>query len=258
MTAFQLLIALPFGLAVGSFLTVVVGRVPAGESLVRPRSRCPGCGTQIRSIDNIPVLSWLLLGGRCRSCRVRISPVYPLLELGTAGLFAGAALAFEDPWIAVLMAPFLALLLVLALIDLRHRILPNRLVYPSFLIAAPYLVIARVAGAPVDLVDAGIGLVAYGGGLLALALLSPRGMGMGDVKLAGLIGLVLGALGIRYVGVAAGLAILLGGVAAVVALLAGRSRKSGLPFGPSIAIGAAVATFAGGQIADAYLRLVGA
>jgi leader peptidase (prepilin peptidase) / N-methyltransferase len=237
---------------------VVVGRVPAGESLVRPRSRCPACGTQIRSIDNIPVLSWLLLRGRCRSCRVRISPVYPLLELGTAGLFVGAALTFEDPWIAALMAPFLALLLVLAVIDLRHRILPNRLVYPALLIAAPYLVIARVAGAPVDLVDAGIGLVAYGGGLLALALLSPRGMGMGDVKLAGLIGLVLGALGIRYVGVAAGLAILLGGVAAIVALLAGRSRKSGLPFGPSIAVGAAVAAFAGDQIADAYLRFVGA
>jgi leader peptidase (prepilin peptidase)/N-methyltransferase len=257
-TAIRLAVAIPFGLVFGSFLTVAISRVPAGESLVRPRSRCPSCGTQIRNRDNIPVLSWILLAGRCRACRTRISPIYPLTELATCALFVGAALTFDDPWVAVLLAPFLGLLVALTVIDVRHRIIPNRLVYPAFLIAAGYLVVARVAGAPVDLLDSSIGLLAYGGGLLIVALIAPKGMGMGDVKLAGLVGLVLGALGLRYVGVAAGVGILVGGVAAIVALIGGASRKSGLPYGPSIAVGAIVAAFAGDQIADAYLRLIGA
>jgi leader peptidase (prepilin peptidase)/N-methyltransferase len=257
-TAIRLAVAIPFGLVFGSFLTVAISRVPAGGSLVRPRSTCPSCGTQIRNVDNIPVLSWVLLRGRCRACGARISAVYPLTELATCALFVGAALTFDDPWIAVLMAPFLGLLFALAVIDIRHRIIPNRLVYPSFLIACGYLLVARVAGAPVDLLDALIGVLAYGGGLLLVALIAPRGMGMGDVKLAGLIGLVLGALGLRFVAVAAGVGILIGGVAAIVALLAGASRKSGLPYGPSIAAGAVIAAFVGDQIADAYLRLIGA
>jgi leader peptidase (prepilin peptidase)/N-methyltransferase len=203
-------------------------------------------------------VSWLILRGRCRSCGAPISPIYPLTELATAGLFAAGALAFDDPWVAVLMAPFLGVLLAFTVIDVRHRIIPNRLLYPFFLLAAGFLVVARLAGAPIDLADAAIGCLAYGGGLLVIAFISPRGMGMGDVKLAGLVGLVLGALGGRYVLVAAGVGILVGGVAAVLALLAGRSRKSGLPYGPSIAVGAAAAVFAGERIADAYLRFVGA
>lgn len=252
----RLAIAVPFGLVFGSFLTVAIARIPAGESVVRPRSRCPSCGTEIRSRDNIPVVSWLLLRGRCRSCGARISPVYPLTELACAGLFVAAALTFEDGWIAALLAPFLALLVAITVIDIRHRIIPNRLVYPSVVVAAVYLVVARQAGSSVDLVDAGIGFLAYGGGLLVIAFIAPRGMGMGDVKLAALVGLVLGAVGIRFVGVAAGLGILVGGVAAIVALLLGASRKSGLPYGPSIAVGAGIAAFAGDQIADAYLRFV--
>ena len=130
----------------------------------------------------------------------------------------------------MLLAPFLGLLVAIAVIDWRHRIIPNGLDLPRLLIAAGYLVVARLAGAPVDLVDAVIGFLAYGGGLLLdRPHRSPKGMGMGDVKLAALVGLVLGALGLRYVAVAAGLGILIGGVAAVVALVAGRSRKSGLP-----------------------------
>jgi leader peptidase (prepilin peptidase)/N-methyltransferase len=256
--AIRLAVVIPFGLAFGSFLTVAIARVPAGESLARPRSRCPACGEQIRSADNVPVLSWLLLRGRCRACKARISAVYPLTELATAGLFAATALTFEEPWIVGLLAPFLGVLAAITVIDWRHRIIPNRLVYPSFLIAAGYLVIARLAGAPMDLVDALIGCLAYGGGLLLIALISPRGMGMGDVKLAGLVGLVLGALGLRYVGVAAGVGILVGGVAAIVALLGGASRKSGLPYGPWIAVGAGVAAFFGDRLVDAYLRFIGA
>jgi leader peptidase (prepilin peptidase)/N-methyltransferase len=257
-TLVRLIVAIPFGLVFGSFLTVAIHRLPAKESLIRPRSRCPACGTQIRGVDNIPVLSWLVLRGRCHACKAGISVIYPLTELATAGLFSAAALHFEDPWLAVLFAPFLGILLAVAVIDLRHRIIPNGLMYPCLVIAPVYLVLARLAGAPVDLADAGIGFLAYGGGLLLVALIAPRGMGMGDVKLAALVGLVLGALGLRNVAVAAGLGILVGGVAAIVALLLGASRKSGLPYGPSLAVGAAVATLAGDQIADAYLRLIGA
>lgn len=256
--AIRLVVVIPFGLAFGSFLTVAIARLPAGESLVRPRSRCPACGVQIRSADNVPVLSWVMLRGRCRACGARISVVYLLTELATAGLFAATALTFDDPWIIGLLAPFLGVLAAIAVIDWRHRIIPNRLVYPSFLIAAGYLVVARLAGAPVDLVDSLIGCLAYGGGLLVIAFISPRGMGMGDVKLAGLVGLVLGALGVRFVGVAAGVGILLGGVAAIVALIAGAGRKTGLPYGPWIAVGAGVAVFFGDGLADAYLRFVGA
>jgi leader peptidase (prepilin peptidase)/N-methyltransferase len=257
-TGIRIAIAIPFGLAFGSFLTVAIARLPAKESLVRPRSRCPSCGAQIRTVDNIPVLSWILLRGRCHACRARISVVYPLTELVTCGLFVASALTFEDPWLAVLFGPFMGLMLAVAVIDWRHRIIPNRLVYPAFLISAAYLLIARVAGAPVDLAAAGIGLLGYGGGLLVVAFISPRGMGMGDVKLAGLVGLVLGALGGRYVLVAAGVGILVGGVAAIVALMFGASRKTGIPYGPSIALGAVVSALAGDQLADAYLRLIGA
>jgi leader peptidase (prepilin peptidase)/N-methyltransferase len=250
----RVVVALLFGLVFGSFLTVVVHRVPAGESIVRPRSRCPSCGTQIRSSDNIPVLSWILLRGRCRACGARIPVVYPLTELGTAALFVAAALHFEDVWVAIMMAPFCGLMLGLAVIDYRHKILPNRIVYPSLVIFPAYLVVAAIAGADVDLVRAGIGFLAYGGGLLLIAIVSPRGMGMGDVKLAALIGVVLGSLGLRYVGVAAAAGILLGGVVAIGALLAGAGRKRAIPFGPFLAAGAVIAAFWGAGLASLYLN----
>lgn len=255
-TVIAIVIALPFGLAFGSFLTVVVHRVPEGESLVRPRSRCPSCGTRIRAVDNIPVISWLLLRGRCRSCRARISAIYPLLELGSGILFVAVALRFDDPWVAVMLAPFLSLLAAISVIDIRHRIIPNRIVYPASIAFAAYLIVAAVAGGEVDLARAAIGCIAYGGVLLIVALLVPRGMGMGDVKLTALIGLVLGSLGLGYVAVAGAAGVVLGGVGALVALAAGASRKNAIPFGPYLAAGAAVATFAGPQIADAYLRLL--
>jgi len=147
-------------------------------------------------------------------------------------------------------------LLALAVIDARTKKLPNRIVYPTLAVSAVYLAAAALAGAPVDLLGAGIGFLGYGGGLLVVALVSPKGMGMGDVKLAALIGLVLGALGLRYVAVAAGLGILLGGVGAVVALLAGASRKQAVPFGPFLAAGAVLAVFVAPQAARIYLDLL--
>ncbi len=257
MIAARALIFALVGLAFGSFLTVVVHRVPKGESLVSPRSRCPSCGSQLRNADNVPVVSWLLLRGRCRSCGARISPIYPLTELATGALFAAAALGFEGVWVAAIMAPFLGLLVALSAIDVRHRIIPNRIVYPSFAVFAASIVVADLAGAGLDVARAALGTLAYGGALLVVALVSPRGMGMGDVKLAGLIGLVLGSLGLRFVAVGAGVGIVLGGAGAIVALLAGASRKQALPFGPFLAAGAVVAALFGEQLASAYLRIVG-
>ena len=254
--AFRVAVFLPVGLVFGSFLTVVVHRVPAGESVVRPRSRCPACGATLRNIDNVPVVSWLALRGRCHACGARIPAVYPLVELGTGLLFVATALRFEDWWTAVMLAPFLGVLVALAIIDARTKKLPNRIVYPTLLVASAYLIVARLGGGSVDLLDATLGFLAYGGGLLVVALIAPRGMGMGDVKLAALIGLVLGSLGLEYVAVAAGLGIVFGGVGALVALLRGAGRKQAIPFGPFLAAGAVVATFVAPAISDAYLDLL--
>jgi leader peptidase (prepilin peptidase) / N-methyltransferase len=244
------------GLLIGSFLTVVVYRVPRKEPITRGRSMCPGCGSIIRARDNVPVVSWLLLRGRCRSCGARISVRYPLTELATAGLFLGASLEFADVLVAGMMALFLAVLLAVSIIDVEHRIVPNRIVYPSTVVSLAAVVALDLTDHGLDTVDGLIGLLAYGGGLLIIALISPRGMGMGDVKLAGLIGLVLGSIALSRVGVAAGTAILLGGVGAIAALAMGRGRKSALPFGPYLAAGAAISAFWGAQIADAYIRLM--
>ena len=257
MTVVRVLVALPLGLVFGSFLTVAVHRLPSNESLVRPRSRCPSCGTQLRARENIPVASWVLLRGRCRSCGARISLAYPLLELATAALFVGAALAFDRVWEAVIVAPFLGLMPALAIIDWRHRIIPNRLIYPSLVIFPVLIGLAAATDGGADPLRALLGLASYGGGLLIVALLSPRGMGVGDVKLAALIGLVLGSLGLSFVAVAAAAGILLGGLGAIGALARGAARKQTIPFGPFLAAGAVAAAFLGNQISDAYLRLLG-
>jgi len=241
------------GLLIGSFLTVVVHRVPRKMNVARGRSMCPDCGAVIRARDNVPVASWLVLRGRCRSCGARISPIYPATELATAGLFAGASLAVDDMWVAVLLSAFLAVLLSVAAIDVQHRIIPNWIVYPSVIVAAAAVLAIDLAGGPLNAVHGLIGLAAFGGGLLVIALVS-RGMGMGDAKLAGLIGLVLGSIALSRVGVAAAMAILFGGMGGIVALAMGRDRKSAIPFGPYLAAGAAVAVFAGAWIARAYLR----
>ena len=247
-------VALPLGLAAGSFLTVLIHRLPAGESVARPRSRCPGCGAEIGGRDNIPVVSWVLLRGRCRGCGMRISVVYPLTELATAALFVAAALMYRNPWRAVLLCAFLALMPAVTVIDARHRIIPNRLTYPALIGFPIFVVVGWALGAPLDPVRAGLGFAVYGDGLLLLAIIS-RGMGMGDVKLAGVIGIVLGSLGLRFVGVAGGAAIVLGGLGGLLALLLGRSRKDAIPFGPSMAVGAMVAVFLGERLAATYLDL---
>jgi leader peptidase (prepilin peptidase)/N-methyltransferase len=246
------IVALPFGLGVGSFMTVAAYRLPKGESVVRPRSRCPACGAEIGARDNVPVLSWLLLRGRCRRCGERISVEYPLLELTTAGLVVLAAIRYPNPWQVVLVGGLLALMPGITLIDLRHRIIPNRLTYPAIVLFALVIVLAWSIGDAADPVKAGLGLLVFGGGIFVIASVS-GGMGLGDVKLAAVIGLVLGSLGLRFVGVAAGATIVLGGLGGIVALMMGSGMKSKIPYGPYLAAGALVAGLWGDPLASWYL-----
>ena len=253
-TAFRAIVAGLIGLAVGSFLTVVVDRVPKKESVVSPRSRCPSCGAGIRARDNIPVFSYLLLRGRCHTCQVRISARYPILEAATGASFAGVAVVHDRPLPVVMLCVFCAVMLTVAAIDLELKIIPNAITYPAVPAFAAIVLLGAILGQDLDPVRALLGGLAYGGGFFVIALIAPRGLGMGDVKLTLLIGLVLGSLGLAYVGVAAGAAILLGGLGGIIALLAGRGRKSAIPFGPFLAAGALVATFWGERIAAWYLR----
>jgi leader peptidase (prepilin peptidase)/N-methyltransferase len=244
------------GLLVGSFLNVVIVRVPQRQSVVRPRSRCPRCDTPLADRDNVPVLSWLVLRGRCRSCGEPISARYPLVELTTAGLFAVAGLRFGADWALPGFLLFFAVLLAVSAIDLEHFIVPNRIVYPAIVVSVPLLALAAVVdGEGGRLARALVGALAAFAGLLVLRLLYPRGMGMGDVKLALLLGLFLGWLGLGHVVVGLFLGFLLGSVVGVGLMAAGRrGRKDHLPFAPFLAAGAVLAVFVGQPLLDWYLR----
>ena len=235
-----------FGALIGSFLNVVAYRVPVGESLVSPGSHCPGCGAAVRPYDNVPVLSWLLLRGRCRNCGMRISPRYPLVELTTAIVFAAvvAVRGFDND--LVLELPFVAALIALAAIDFDHKLLPNKIVYPL----AAYGVIATLLVDQDDLVEnliAGAGAFAF---LLAAVIAYPRGMGMGDVKLAGAMGLYLGLSIIPALLVA----FLSGSLVGVVILAreGAAGRKKAVPFGVFLALGGIVGVLAGPELIDLY------
>jgi leader peptidase (prepilin peptidase) / N-methyltransferase len=236
------------GLVVGSFLNVVAYRLPREESLTHPRSRCPSCATQLRAVDNIPVLSWLALRGRCHHCGAPISARYPLVEASTGVLYA-AVVATQDDAVRIVLGLLLVTALVpITLIDLDQRIIPNR-------ITGPAAVAALVAIAALDtdfLVEAIVAAIAGGGFFLIAALLYPRGMGMGDVKLAGVLGLYLG----RAVAPAILIALLVGvavGAAIIVRKGAVEGRKTAVPFGPFLALGGMVAFFVGNELVDAYL-----
>ncbi len=247
MDAPAVIIAAVGGLLVGSFLNVVAYRLPRGESLVSPGSRCPGCAAPIRPWDNIPVLSWLLLRGRCRNCGTAISARYPLVEASTAILFAAVVAARDDAAGIALGLILVTALVPIVLIDLERRLIPNA-------ITGPAAVAALIAGLALDidgLPEQLIAGVAAGGFFLLAALAYPRGMGMGDVKLAGVLGVCLG----RAVAPAILIA-LLGGVlvgAVVVARVGAREgRKTAVPFGPFLALGGVIALFAGDAIVDWY------
>jgi leader peptidase (prepilin peptidase)/N-methyltransferase len=237
------------GLLLGSFLNVVAYRLPRGESLALPASRCPGCDTPIRPYDNIPVLSWLLLRGRCRSCGARIAWRYPLVELATAALLALTVVVIgpnEDVWLGL---AFVLLLVPVTVIDIDFRIIPNKLMIAGTVIAPAILAVTRPGDIPEHLIAA----AAAGGFLLVAAIAYPSGMGMGDVKLAFVMGLFLG----REVGVAMLVALVAGslvGVAVMARKGTTEGRKTAIPFGPFLALGGLVGLLAGEPVVDWYLR----
>jgi leader peptidase (prepilin peptidase)/N-methyltransferase len=235
-----------FGAVIGSFLNVVAYRVPLGESLVSPPSRCPECEAPVKPYDNVPVVSWVVLRGRCRNCGAPISPRYPLVELATALVFAAvvAVRGFDND--LVLELPFVAALIALAAIDYDHKLLPNKIVYPL----AAYGVIATLLVDRDDLVEnliAGAGAFAF---LLLAVIAYPRGMGMGDVKLAGAMGLYLGLSVIP----ALLTAFLTGSVVGVVIIAreGAAGRKKAVPFGVFLALGGIVGVLAGPELIDLY------
>jgi leader peptidase (prepilin peptidase)/N-methyltransferase len=236
------------GLLVGSFLNVVVWRLPRGESLVRPRSRCPSCGTAIRPWDNIPVISWLLLRGRCRDCGARIAPRYPLVELATGVLYALVVIAKDDTLEVVLGLLLVTALVPITLIDLELRLIPNAITLPAAVAALVAAVALDIGYVPEQLIAA----VAAGGFFFIAAVVYPRGMGMGDVKLAGMLGLYLGRAVAPAIFAALILGVLVG--AGIIALKGAREgRRTAIPFGPFLSLGALIALFAGDALVDAYL-----
>jgi leader peptidase (prepilin peptidase)/N-methyltransferase len=235
------------GLALGSFLNVVAARLPERRSVVKPRSACLACSTEIAWYDNIPVVSYLVLRGRCRTCGARIGLIYPAVELATAGLLAGVVTAFGLSLQAAAAAVFCAALVVVTATDLTHRIVPNKVVVPA---AAVVLALMTASDPSPEWAIAAVGAAGF---LLIAALAYPGGMGMGDVKLAMLMGAGLGH--------AVPVALMLGMIAALVpsAVLFARhgskARKMAIPFAPFLALGAIVVLFAGDALIHAYLAL---
>ena len=256
MEAVGIVLAVIGGLVFGSFANVVVHRVPLKQSIVKPASRCPSCGTPLRARDNIPVVSWLVLRGKCHNCGARISPRYPAIEILVGVLFALAAWRIRPATDLIAYLPLLWVLVVLSFIDLEHKLLPNRIVVPSIVAGIALLGIAAALGP-----GAGSWVRALEGGAVAfasffvLALISPRGMGMGDVKLSAVLGLALayqgwGRLFVGFlIAFAAGA---VGGVALIAAKRAG--MKSEVPFGPYLALGTIVSLLFGAPLVHAWLH----
>ncbi len=235
------------GTIFGSFLNVVVHRLPRHESVVKPASHCPRCATPVKPYDNIPILSWVLLRGRCRGCGEPISPRYPLVEAGTGVLCIGAVLAHQTASGIALSIALILIVVPAALIDLEHRIIPNKLTALGAVVAIVLGTALDPSGEPERLIAG----VAAGGFLLLAALAYPGGMGMGDVKLAGVMGLFLGAAVAPALLIALVSGVLVGAV--IIARKGAQAgRKTAVPFGPFLALGAIVAIYAGTPLVDLY------
>lgn len=257
MAALVLMCAL-LGLIIGSFLNVVVWRVPRGESVLRPGSRCPGCQEPIRPRDNLPVLSWLLLRGRCRDCDTAISARYPLVEVVTAALFGLTAAWFGLSWELPAFLYLAAITVALTLIDLDVKRLPNAIVLPSYVVGLVLLGgAAAITGEWEALLRAGLGMVAMFAFFFVLALIYPAGMGFGDVKLAGVLGLYLGWLGWGELVIGGFLGFLLGGVVGMGLMVVRKAgRKTAIPFGPFMLVGALLSIVVAVPLTDLYLGAV--
>ena len=248
MNAAAAVLSLAPALALGSFLNVVAARVPLRRSIVSPPSACMSCGQRIAWHDNIPVVSWVLLRGRCRGCQSVIPWVYPAVEVTTALLVAGCILAFGVTLEALVAAFFCAVLVVISATDLEHRIIPNRVVLPA---TVAVLAVQTALHPSPEWALAALGASGF---LLAAAIAYPAGMGMGDVKLALLMGAMLG----RVVPVALMLGMLLALVPSIVLLArhGAAARKMGIPFGPFLALGSVIGLFWGEALLDRYLALL--
>jgi leader peptidase (prepilin peptidase)/N-methyltransferase len=244
-----ILVAFLFGLVVGSFLNVVIHRVPRRESVVWPASHCPHCGEPIRPRENIPLISYLLLRGRCKNCKEPISARYPAVEATTGLLFGVAAYKFGTSLDLLHALVFISALIPLAAIDLEHRLLPNAIVGPAALVGLLLSILANPAGWWIYPLSA----IAVAGALLGLALIYPSGMGMGDVKMGGMLGAFLGP----YAALAVFLGALIGAITGGLLMAAGKvHRRSALPFGLFMAAGGLISLFAGPQLWDLYLNLM--
>ena len=247
-TAVAAVLAGILGAIVGSFLNVVVYRLPRGESLSHPPSHCPKCGQPVKPYDNIPVLSWLLLRGRCRHCREPISVRYPLVEAGTALLCALVVVVKGADEEAIIGIVLVLLLVPVTLIDLDHHLIPNKITYPGFVVG----VVLVAALTPDELVESLIASAGAGGFLFVAWFLYPRGMGMGDVKLAFVLGIYLGKAVVPAMFTAFIAGAVVGGI--IIARLGVKDgRKAGIPFGPWLALGGLVGLLAGDAIVDWYV-----
>lgn len=252
---FPIILAFVFGACIGSFLNVCIYRIPVGASIVRPGSSCPRCQTEIAFYDNIPILSWLLLMGKCRTCGASIAIRYPSVELLT-GLFAAACIFFfGSGWYALAAFAFIATLIVVAFIDLDHRIIPDIISLPGI----PIFFIAAIAVTDLTWRSSAIGILAGGGSLFAVAwgyqLVTGReGMGGGDIKLLAMIGAFIGWQGILFTLFAASAIGTLIGILAMVR--SGKGMKLAIPFGPFLAMGAVVYLFFGDPIVHWYLGIL--
>jgi leader peptidase (prepilin peptidase) / N-methyltransferase len=237
------------GMITGSFVGVVAHRVPRGRSIVGPRSECPSCSSQIAAYDNVPVVSWLLLRGRCRNCHARIPARYPLIELAVGLAFAlTTVILYDDPAALALGLVFVAVLAAITLTDLERRVIPN-----AVLLVGAVIGVGIVAATdPSSLPERAAAALGAGAFLLIFALIYPRGMGMGDVKLAAVMGIFLGASVIPalFIGIALGSLVGL----FLVLRYGSAARKHAVPFGPFLAIGGVVGLLAGSQMIDAYLN----
>jgi leader peptidase (prepilin peptidase)/N-methyltransferase len=236
------------GLMAGSFVTVVAHRVPRGESIVGPRSRCPSCGSQIAAYDNVPVLSWVVLRGRGRCCGEPISPSYPVSELGLGAAWAATVLVlWDDPGAVAAGLVFVTMLMAITLTDLEQRLIPNKILAVAALLGVAIF----AATDPGSLPEHAVAAAGAGGVFFLAALAYPRGMGLGDVKLAAVMGLFLG----RNVVPAVFVALLCGALVGLtmIARHGGEARKKAIPFGPFLALGGVVGLLAGDQLLDLYL-----
>lgn len=244
------------GIIAGSFINVVAHRVPAEASVVRPRSACPRCGHEIRNRDNVPVLSWVMLRGRCRDCQEPISGRYPLVELTTAVLFALVPIVLGVNWVIPAYWWFVGVSIVLVLTDLDHHRIPNKILLPGTVVGAALLGVGSAIDGELEAFARALAAGAtYFGLLFVIALIARGGFGFGDVKLAFFLGLFLGyqSWGVLFAGIA--LAFLIGGLVATGLLVTRRKgRRDAIPFGPALVAGALVAVAVGQELADWYTR----